>query len=968
MGIFDRKKIKKFPNGEIEELFYVDINGNKNGEYTRYHENGLVFQKAFFKNDIQEGISQTFDLKGNLIRERNFINGLSNGPIKEYYKDGLIKTIIEDVSIKINSIYHNQTKHSFYNERGKLFSEVYSKKIYFNEPSSITSSLTYNLQKHEIGDKILPFGTWLTYNESGNVISEIDFEILKPNSYNRNFKGVNNTIEFSNSACEIRNYDSNGLLLKREQKSLDSIKEGFFSDDLSSIKFRSENNDSELLDPVKFIVFTDFVIPRFSSATSKDLRDKFKIIKNPRNWIKGFDLLYDRHPDEEEAPPFNIPLYYESGEQNYSFPSEHSYTKSHIQLYTLSEEDALKLINELMIFNGGVPSYKTDVESEVYSDMEVVFQNQIIRIYKSYPIESIMPINDLKVPVKLIFIGIDLLPPKNLVRYNVDSLRGIHPESEFVNNFLTGLDKPILCNAEGGVTDGRLFVIADDKTDVILSSYEDDLDVDLFKNIVKSFSKSNPILELKNTDIIKMADSFDFINESNTGKAGSYQPIIDLKKKDCILSLIIGEKVMVSLLKNHGYYQIRIDKKCETDWRKLKFSKKDKLEFYISETQKEILDSDFNTEVSKLHELFTEKIDSIDEELYVDKYDLNDEVDFPYWYENIKKRANSGLSQLDGIIDKEKIAEYIYGHANEYENRLVDEDFEFKEMFIKFRVIGFGECYKLLIELEKDIDFLKKKFAIKNYPSEDKIFNELAHGKASLYGAIKYALSIGIKRTEIRKYYSDFVDDKGLIKGVDPFDSLRDKLGLENNSKDEDKKNKLSESEMSDIFEIIKSSLDVERKKIEVVKEINKEKDIIKKEEMFLLEFKKDPENYFLLNSIAYNQYEQKKYKEGISFVKKAIKINNDSGLLDSLGLGYFYLKEFSKALENFNTCINKDIENKKEVGEHYFNRANTLLEIGRLSESKNDYNKCIEIKDGFEELAKLAIEKINKNPLNGKF
>ena len=124
---------------------------------------------------------------------------------------------------------------------------------------------------------------------------------------------------------------------------------------------------------------------------------------------------------------------------------------------------------------------------------------------------------------------------------------------------------------------------------------------------------------------------------------------------------------------------------------------------------------------------------------------------------------------------------------------------------------------------------------------------------------------------------------------------------------------------------------------------------------MFLLEFKKDPENYFLLNSIAYNQYEQKKYKEGISFVKKAIKINNDSGLLDSLGLGYFYLKEFSKALENFNTCINKDIENKKEIGEHYFNRANTFLEIGRLSESKNDYNKCI------EEISTLAFQ-LNNN------
>jgi hypothetical protein len=964
MGIFDRKKINKFPNGKIEELFYVNISGNKNGEYTRYHENGTVFQKAFFKNDIQERVSQTFDLKGNLIRERNFINGLTQGPIKEYYKDGLIKLIIEDIS----HVRSSNTKHSFYNERGKLTCEAFTRKVYFNEASSLTSSLTYNLQRHEIGDKILPFSKWLTYNENGNVVCEIDFEILKPNAYKRNWKGVNNTVEFSNCACEIRNYDSNGLLVEREQKSLDSINEDFFSDDLSSIKFRSEHDNSESFDPIKFIVFTDFVISRFSNATSKELRNKFKIIKKPKNWIKGFDILYDRPSDVEQDPPFNIPLYYESGEESYSSPSIHSYTKSHIQLYTLSEEDALKLINELMIFNGGVFSFKADVKSEVYSDMEVVFQNHIIRIYKSYPHETTMPIKDFDVPVKIIFIGIDLLPPKNLARYNSDSLRGIHPESVFVNNFLVGLNKPILCNADGGVTDGRLFVMADDRSDIILSAYEDNPDIDLFKNIIKSFSKSNSILELKNTDIIRMADSFDFINESKTGKLGSYQPIMNLKKSDCVLSFIIIGKIMVSFLKNHGFYHIRIDKKSETEWKNLKFLKKDKLEFYISKTQKEILDSDFNTEASKLHKLFTEQINGINEQDYVKKFNLSDEVDFPYWYDNIKKRANSGLSQLEGKMNDNKIAEYIYGHANEYENRLVDEEYEFKEMFIKFRIIGFGECYKLLVELDKNLNLLKNKFAINSYPSEDKIFNELAHGKASLYGAIKYALSIGINKIDIKKYYSDFIDDNNLIKGVDPFENLRNKLNLDSKSNDEDKNDKFSESEMNVILDKIRSSIEDESKKIELVKKINKEKDIIKQEKMFLAELKKDPNNHFILNSLAYNQYEQKKYKKGIGFVKKAMKISDGNYLLDTLGLGYFYLKEFSKSLEMFDACIKKDIENKKEIGEHYFNRANTYLEMGRLNESKNDYNKCIEIKDGFEVSAKLAIDKINKNPLNGKF
>ena len=56
--------------------------------------------------------------------------------------------------------------------------------------------------------------------------------------------------------------------------------------------------------------------------------------------------------------------------------------------------------------------------------------------------------------------------------------------------------------------------------------------------------------------------------------------------------------------------------------------------------------------------------------------------------------------------------------------------------------------------------------------------NEIARAQARTYGAIKYALSVNISKDKIKEWFPAFVDDKELIEGVNPWDSLRKKFNM----------------------------------------------------------------------------------------------------------------------------------------------------------------------------------------------
>ena len=148
----------------------------------------------------------------------------------------------------------------------------------------------------------------------------------------------------------------------------------------------------------------------------------------------------------------------------------------------------------------------------------------------------------------------------------------------------------------------------------------------------------------------------------------------------------------------------------------------------------------------------------------------NDLYDYPYWYEMVKQRA-----EIDSDKDKDvslKVSELIWGHCDEYSKRLIDETIENKIIFSKPRIICFGKINDLLTSLW--VEMLNK------YPKQivlwTRLKNESYHAKASLYGAIKFAVISDIKKSEILKWYPNFIDNQELIMGIDPFQKIRDQI------------------------------------------------------------------------------------------------------------------------------------------------------------------------------------------------
>ena len=76
--------------------------------------------------------------------------------------------------------------------------------------------------------------------------------------------------------------------------------------------------------------------------------------------------------------------------------------------------------------------------------------------------------------------------------------------------------------------------------------------------------------------------------------------------------------------------------------------------------------------------------------------------DYPYWYSFIKSRALSSISKSHDN-KKDEYESNVYGHADEYSKRLINETVEDKTRFIKPRIICYGKIYEMLLELKINI-------------------------------------------------------------------------------------------------------------------------------------------------------------------------------------------------------------------------------------------------------------------------
>ena len=109
------------------------------------------------------------------------------------------------------------------------------------------------------------------------------------------------------------------------------------------------------------------------------------------------------------------------------------------------------------------------------------------------------------------------------------------------------------------------------------------------------------------------------------------------------------------------------------------------------------------------------------------------------------------------------------------------------------------------------------------------------------------------------------------------------------------------------------------------------------------------------LNNEAYLNYDIGGYPDGINSVKKALEIQPDnSGFLDTLAIGYYYLGDYKSAIEASNNCIDIDIDKGTENAEHYTSRSKINIKLNHTEKAIEDLKKALEIDADFKEAIQL--------------
>jgi tetratricopeptide (TPR) repeat protein len=180
---------------------------------------------------------------------------------------------------------------------------------------------------------------------------------------------------------------------------------------------------------------------------------------------------------------------------------------------------------------------------------------------------------------------------------------------------------------------------------------------------------------------------------------------------------------------------------------------------------------DVNLKITEIYQAFKKKIKETDD---------GRGASLKYWYDIVKNMASQYPLEEDSSFDLQ-IKEFVYGNYDEYKKRddLIDATDEELETFARMRIFSFGEVYSQLMLLEKKINKLLSDNSIKKHKISVQLNNELARAKARTYGAIKYALSVNISKNKIKEWFPAFVDDKELIEGVNPWDSLAEKYNID---------------------------------------------------------------------------------------------------------------------------------------------------------------------------------------------
>ena len=593
-NLFSGKDIEKeyYDSGELMLEYEVDKESKKSGFYKHFYKNGLIRQTTFFKNDLQEGTNKIYNEEGIKLRESIMSAGKYIDSIKEYYKNGELRSIF-----KINSgrpIKEDDNLIYFYPNGKKSFS-ISFQAFYITEiPKKFKeNSSLENLVWYKSGIHYSPQGIWEIYDENETVTYKVNFNSLYPKKSQKT--------EFEVNFFELQKFNTDGLLIQKDFHRIISINFEYFSN-LSKDIF--DRPDKDNLTPPNLLQDIIISVPFEMFDTLKPLEKKYseqfniEKVEDKVDWAYPFRNLYKPQDNHYNSPL--LPFFDKGKLTTLKHPTTRisiNYYQSTIQFVTLSELDANILINEIMIAFGGVHTFSIDEFADEKEDDIEGFEWKNIDL-RSNPVFTLHKMKSNRVNyykkegnntiecnsldecnffIEQFYVVMKILPYKNIVNrpiYFETERRGIHPDSLHINNLFLHLNKPIFCLLEGGVLDGRFSVSLDnDNPKIIIGMYESkifDNAIEDFKNMTFGFSLENEILKLKNQDIINILDKNN--NNSYASKNRGRNSIMvseNIFKDDGKLCFEVDKKILVSLFKENSIIILRIDNQTDDSWENL---------------------------------------------------------------------------------------------------------------------------------------------------------------------------------------------------------------------------------------------------------------------------------------------------------------------------------------------------------------------------------------------------------------
>lgn len=86
-----QKKTEYYSNGKIYSIACYNDSGKPEGIKTRYYENGIIMEKSFFFNGVQDSTYQYFEKDGTLLMESSYKVGKKEGIEIWYFSNGRIQ-------------------------------------------------------------------------------------------------------------------------------------------------------------------------------------------------------------------------------------------------------------------------------------------------------------------------------------------------------------------------------------------------------------------------------------------------------------------------------------------------------------------------------------------------------------------------------------------------------------------------------------------------------------------------------------------------------------------------------------------------------------------------------------------------------------------------------------------------------------------------------------------------------------